>query len=311
MPQKYDAILMIAYGGPDKPEDIRPFLENVARGRPIPRQRLEEVAHHYELIGGKSPINDLTIRQAGKLERQLKENGYDLPVFVGMRNWHPLLSETTSKMSNSGIKKAIGLIMAAHRCDASWERYQRDVKDALKLTDVDLKIDYIDPIFDHPLFIEDSADRIKECFEKIPQLERQRTQLIFTAHSIPTPMAEASPYVKQLTTTSELIAKKLGYEKWILAYQSRSGRPTDPWLEPDICEVLKDLAKLGVKYVIVQPIGFLCDHVEVLFDIGIEAADAASEIGIKLLRAKTVNDDDKFIAALADAIEKHIHNSRR
>ena len=306
MSQKYDAILMIAYGGPEKPDDIRPFLAYVASGRPIPPERLEEVAHHYELIGGRSPINELTFMQAKGLEKLLKERRHKLPVYVGMRNWHPFLSDTIKKMYESGIRRVLGMIMAAHQCDASWERYQRDVEEAMAKTGVSLNVEYTLPLFDHPLFIEASADRVAECFSQIPLDKRVDSALIFTAHSIPVPMAKESPYVQQLLTSCRLVAKQINHERWMLCYQSRSGRPTDPWLEPDIGDVLRNLAKDGVSYTVVQPIGFLCDHVEVLYDIGIEAAQVAEEVGIILLRANTVNDDPKFIAALADVAEKYL-----
>ena len=306
MSNKYDAILMIAYGGPDKTEDIRPFLSTVSSGRPIPPERLEEVAHHYELIGGRSPLNEITYRQANGLEDHLKTRGYSLPVYVGMRNWHPFLSDTVVEMSKRWISKVLAIIMAAHQSDASWDRYQRDVEEAIHTTGVDLSVDYTKPFYDHPLFIEDSAERIAECLEQLPSTDRDDTLLIFTAHSIPTPMAEASPYVEQLTVSCRLISERLGHENWVLAYQSRSGRPTDPWLEPDVCDVIREHSRNSAGHVIIQPVGFICDHVEVLYDIGIEAAEVAGEVGIKMLRAKTVNDDRKFIEALADIVIRHI-----
>ncbi len=311
MQEKFDAILMIAFGGPEKPEDIRPFLANVTSGRPIPQERIEEVAHHYELIGGRSPLNELTFRQADRLEKNLKNRGCGLPIYVGMRNWHPLLTETVRNMAEKGVKRALGLIMAAHQCDASWQRYQRDVEEAIVKTGVQLSLDYTPPLFNHPLFIEASSARVAECFSQMPPAERGEAVLVFTAHSIPTLMADESPYVEQLITSSRLIAKRLNHERWLLAFQSRSGRPTDSWLEPDICDVLRDLAAKGVRYAIVQPIGFLCDHVEVLYDIGIEAALAAKEVGIALLRARTVNDDPKFIEALADVVERYLKDETR
>jgi protoporphyrin/coproporphyrin ferrochelatase len=306
MSNKYDAILMIAYGGPEKTEDIRPFLSTVSSSRPIPPERLEEVAHHYELIGGRSPLNEITYRQAKGLEDHLKTRGYSLPVYAGMRNWHPFLSDTVVEMSKRGIRKALAIIMAAHQSDASWDRYQRDVEEAIHTTGVDLSVDYTKPFYDHPLFIEDSAERIAECLEQLPSTDRDDTLLIFTAHSIPTPMAEASPYVEQLTVSCRLISERLGHENWVLAYQSRSGRPTDPWLEPDVCDVIREHSRNSAGHVIIQPVGFICDHVEVLYDIGIEAAEVAGEVGIKMLRAKTVNDDRKFIEALADIVIRHI-----
>jgi protoporphyrin/coproporphyrin ferrochelatase len=304
MSEKFDAILVIAFGGPEKAEDIRPFLANVARGRPIPKERIEEVAHHYELIGGKSPINELTFRQAHGLESALKRRGSALPIYVGMRNWHPLLTETIKEMAKANVRRAIGVIMAAHESEASWQRYQQNVSDAIAETGVHLSVKYTPPLFDHPLFIESAAGRVEECLIQIPPVYRKGAMLVFTAHSIPTPIADESPYVEQLTESSRLVAERLGLENWMLAYQSRSGRPTDPWLEPDVCDVIRDLSAKGVKYVVVFPIGFLCDHVEVLYDLDIEAAKVAREVGIKLLRAKTVNDDAKFIAGVADVVEK-------
>jgi len=306
MPEKFDAILMIGYGAPERIEDIRPFLQNVAKGRPIPPERLKEVAHHYELFAGKSPLNEYTYKQASGLQNKLAENGYEIPVYVGMRNWHPFIPDTIREMSEKGVKKAIGMIMAAHQSDASWERYQRDVQEALTELGIEMEFKYSAPLFDHPLFIEDSADRVLDCLNEIPPEEYSQTMILFTAHSIPTPMAEASQYVEQLTTTARLIAEKLDYDNWRLVYQSRSDRPTDPWLEPDVCEVIEEIAKEGVKNVIVQPIGFICDHIEVLFDIGIQAQEVSDKAGINLLRAKTVNDDPKFIEAMADVVKKMV-----
>jgi ferrochelatase len=302
--KKFDSILVIAFGGPEKPEDIRPFLRNVTSGRPIPKERIDEVAHHYELIGGKSPLNELTFRQVRGLESALKKNGSGLPIYVGMRNWHPLLSETVEEMSKANIRRAIGVIMAAHQSEASWDRYKQNVSDAIAQTGAPLSVDYTPPLFDHPLFIEAVSNRVEECLNQIPTANRKDAVIIFTAHSIPTSMADESPYVEQLNTSSRLVADRLGHRNWMLAYQSRSGRPTDPWLEPDVCDVIRDLTAKGVEYVIAAPIGFVCDHVEILYDLDIEAARVAKEVGIKLLRAKTVNDDVKFIEALADVVER-------
>ncbi len=304
MSKEFDAILMIGYGAPERVEDIRPFLQNVAKGRPIPPDRLEEVAHHYELFGGKSPLNEYTYKQASGVQNKLSEYGHNLPVYVGMRNWHPLIPDTIKEMSEKRHKNVIGMIMAAHQSDASWERYQRDVAEALEELGIDMHFEYTPPLFDHPLFIENSADRVQDCLNEIPEEQYPETIILFTAHSIPVPMAEASPYVEQLSTTAKLIAEKLNYDNWRLVYQSRSGRPTDPWLEPDVCDVIEEISKDGVKNVIAQPIGFICDHIEVLFDIGVEAQEVSDETGIKLLRAKTVNDDPKFIEAMADVVQK-------
>ncbi len=309
MSKDFNSILMLGYGGPDRPEDIRPFLENVSKGLNIPKDRIDEVAHHYELIGGKSPINDLTYRQAIGLEHQLRELGYDLPVFIGMRNWDPLIADTLKIMKREQSLNTIGIILAAHRCDASWERYYRDIEQAKEETEIDLNIEYIEPQFDNPLFIESCADQIAGSFYEIPDEQRADAKIIFTAHSIPVSMAEKSPYVQQLNTTAKLIAKKLEHDNWLMCYQSRSGRPSDPWLEPDVCDVIEELAEQDVKHVIIQAIGFICDHVEVMYDIGIEAFKVCRHVGIKMHRANTVNDDPKFLRGLATSVIKLIESS--
>jgi len=300
------AILLIGYGGPEKAEDIMPFLEEVAKGRPIPRDRLEEVAHHYELIGGRSPLNEFTYKQAKKLQNYMNLSGLCTPVYIGMRNWHPFFHEAVSDMSRDGIKNIVGVILAAHQSYVSWERYMNEVRKACDDTGCRFNFRYTRPMFDHPLFIESCADNIKDCLDNIPADKRDGTKLVFTAHSIPVEMAEKSSYVEQFTESSRLVAEKLGHHNWITAYQSRSGSPREPWLEPDICSVIGELGKEGTENVIVQAIGFLCDHVEVLFDIGIEAKEAAEQAGVNLYRARTVNDDDKFIRALEDIIKSEL-----
>jgi len=309
MSKDFNSILMLGYGGPDRPEDIRPFLENVSKGINIPKDRIDEVAHHYELIGGKSPINDLTYRQAIGLEHQLRELGYDLPVFIGMRNWDPLIADTLKIMKREQSLNTIGIILAAHSCDASWERYYRDIEQAKEETEIDLNIKYIEPMFDNPLFIESCTNQIARSFYEIPDEHRADAKIIFTAHSIPVSMAEKSPYVQQLNTTAKLIAKKLKHDNWLMCYQSRSGRPSDPWLEPDVCDVIEELAEQDVKHVIIQAIGFICDHVEVMYDIGIEAFKVCRHVGIKMHRANTVNDDPKFLRGLANSVIGLIQSS--
>ncbi len=306
MSKNFDAIMMLGYGGPEKMEDVMPFLKNISAGRPIPEDRLKEVAHHYELFDGKSPLNEYTYKQAKKLVTFLKEKGHDLPVHVGMRFWHPYISDTLKEMHDKGIRNVVGLIMAAHRCDASWERYMRDVSEAADDIGINLNFEYVPPMFDHPLFIEGCADRVSECLDKIPADRLKTTKLIFTAHSIPVKMADESPYVEQFEATARLVAEKTGHNNCITCYQSRSGSPHVPWLEPDICDVIPKLAEQGITDIVVQAIGFVCDHIEVLFDIGIEAQEASDEVGITLHRAKTVNDDDKYIQALEDEVLKLI-----
>ncbi|MCS6861299.1 MAG: ferrochelatase [Abditibacteriales bacterium] len=303
----FDAVLMIAFGGPEKPEDIRPFLANVTRGRPVPPARIEEVAHHYELVGGRSPLNEWTFKQARALETALKRSNvppFQRPnvVFVGMRNWHPYLVDTVRDMAAAGVKRAIGLIMAPQQSQASWELYQKNVADAIAEAGVALNVAYAPPVFDYPLFIEAAADRVRAAMEQIPAEHRDRAMIVFTAHSVPHADPFHQRYAEQVATSARLVAERLQHPRWMVAYQSRSGRPTDPWLEPDIGDALRDLAAQGERYVVVVPIGFLCDHVEVLYDLDIEARSVAEQLGIQMVRAKTVHDDPKFIQALTEIV---------
>ena len=299
----YDSVLLIAFGGPTRREEIRPFLEIVARGRRIPLARLEAVAHHYEQMpGGRSPLNELTQAQARGLEQALAASGLALPVFVGMRNWHPFLSETLADMAARGHRKALGIILSAARCEASWDRYHRDVADARERTPGAPEIEYALPWFDHPLFHDAVAARAREAIATVPTTDAAWTPLVFTAHSIPIPMAAVSPYVRDLTVASRAVARRLDHRRFSIAYQSRSGAPGDAWLEPDIGDVLRSLGTDGEKHAVVVPVGFVCDHVEVLHDLDVEAREVASTVGLTLHRASTVNDHPLFVAMLADVV---------
>lgn len=299
----YQAIFLIAFGGPTRPEEIRPFLARVTKGIPIPPARLEEVAHHYEAVGGKSPINEITQRQAAALHAQLDAGGLKLPVYVGYRNAPPFFSDSLKQMTSGGISRALGLILSSHHTEASWERYQENIADAC----ADLGghapvVDYCGGWYDHPLFIETWVKQITVAFDQITQDERTRAPLVFTAHSVPVAMAARSHYVEQLKTSARLIAESLQRQVWSLAYQSRSGRPSDPWLEPDINDAIRKLASEGHKKLVVAPIGFVCDHVEVLYDLDIEAKKTAEGLGVRLLRASCPNDHPTFIRMMAELI---------
>jgi len=304
MSNPYQAILLIAFGGPTSPEEIRPFLARVTKGIPIPTERLEEVAHHYEAVGGKSPLNEITFRQAAALQQLLSERGKQLPVYVGMRNSPPFFVETLKQMAGDAVRKALGFILSSHRTEASWERYQKNVADArAELGDNAPAIDFCEGWHDHPLFIQSWVELIDAAWPNIASDPRESTSLIFTAHSLPTAMAARSSYVEQLNASARMIAAKLGRLKWSLVYQSRSGKPTDPWLGPDIGDALRKVAGEGRKEVIVAPIGFVCDHVEVLYDLDIEARRIADHLGIRFIRANCPNDHPTFIRMIADVIE--------
>ena len=301
------AVLLIGFGGPTRSDEIRPFLENVLRGRRVPRERIEEVAHHYELIGGRSPFNDLTFRQADGLRELLEREGPPIPVYVGMRNWHPLLADVLEQMAGDGVRRAVGVILAPHQGEASWGRYQDAVREARVLVEEKMgrpapAVDYCQAWFAHPDFVEAVADRVRQQWNRIPSRDRVQTRLLFTAHSVPSRFD--SPYVDQLRESCRAVASLLKISEWELVYQSRSGGPRDPWLEPDVCDVIESLGKKKCPGVLLAPIGFVCDHVEVLYDLDVEARQVARKWKMDFHRAQTVNDHPRFIRALADVVRR-------
>jgi ferrochelatase len=304
MPNLYQAILLIAFGGPTAPEEIRPFLARVTKGISIPPERLEEVARHYEAVGGKSPLNEITLRQARSLQSLWQEQKRDLPVYLGMRNSRPFFIETLKQMADDGIKRALGVILSSHRTEASWERYQKNISDArAELGALAPRVDYCGGWHDHPLFIQTWAESIQAEVTRIAPDQPRITPLVFTAHSLPVAMAVQSGYVEQVAQSARLIASQIDHPHWSIAYQSRSGSPRDPWLEPDIGAAIRYLAAKGNRQVIVAPIGFVCDHVEVLYDLDIEARKIAADSGMEMRRASCPNDHPTFIRMLAAVID--------
>jgi ferrochelatase len=298
-----DSVLLIAFGGPTAPAEIRPFLENVSRGRHIPPERLEAVAHHYEQMpGGRSPLNDLTFAQARALAAALACAGRALPVFVGMRNWRPYLHETLGEMAAAGAHRALGIILSPFRVEASWERYMEDVGQARARTPDAPEVVFGPAWSAHPRFIAAVTDRARAAFDAIPAERRPWTPLVFTAHSVPVAMANRSPYVDDFSDAAHAVTEALAHPHWSMAYQSRSGSPRDPWLEPDILHVVESLAADGETDAVVVPIGFVCDHVEVLYDLDVEARALARERGLTLHRAAAVNDHPEFVGMLADLV---------
>jgi ferrochelatase len=309
----FDAVLVIAFGGPQAPPDVRPFLENVLRGRRVAPGRIDEVAHHYEIVGGRSPLTELTERQADGLRQRLANAGHPLPVYVGMRNWHPFLSDTLAEMSRAGIRRVIGVIAAAHRSYSSCTQYRENVAEArASLAQQglhDVEVTYVSDWYDHPLFIAANADRIRVAIEKLTLDARDRARIVFTAHSIPVSMANRYPYQQQFEESARLVMETEAASSFSQArlphatvYQSRSGRPEDPWLGPDICDYLRNEHAQGLDAALLCPIGFLCDHVEVLYDLDVEAADVARELQLPIARAEAVNDHPLFLDMLADVV---------
>jgi len=306
MARAFDAVLVIAFGGPQGRDDVRPFLANVLRGRRVAPERVEEVAHHYELFGGISPITELTSRQSVLLSEALRDRGQELPVFVGMRNWHPFLEDTLATMARHGVRRAVGFIAAAHRSYSSCTQYRENVDAAratLRTAGLDdVEIVYVGDWHLHPGFVEANADHVRDALARLPDDVRDRARLIFTAHSIPVSMAEKFPYERQLKETALAVADGVGARDWVLVYQSRSGRPEDPWLGPDVCDYLRQESAGGLEAAVVCPIGFICDHIEVLYDLDTEAAGVCRDLGLPMARAAAVNDHPRFAAAMADAV---------
>jgi ferrochelatase len=300
-----DSVLLVAFGGPERPEDIRPFLQIVAAGRPIPPARLEDVAHHYEVIGGRSPLNALTRHQAAALADALAARGRALPVWVGMRNWHPFLHETLAEMKDRGRRRAVAVILSSLQTEASWARYVDDVAAARDKVGADAPEVVFAPAWaDHPRFVDAMADRTRAALAQVEPARRAAARLVFTAHSVPVAMAAGSPYTAQLEATARVVAERLGRGGWSIAYQSRSGSPRDPWLEPDVSDVIRALAREGARDLVVVPVGFVCDHVEVLYDLDVEARQVAEAAGVGFHRAPAANDHPDFIAMLADLVER-------
>ncbi len=299
---------MVAFGGPTTRAEVRPFLAEVLRGVSVPPGRLEEVARHYEAIGGRSPINELTFQQATSLEKLLDLEGPRLPVYVGMRHWHPFAGEAVERMMRNGVRRAVGIVMAAHDSGAaSWQKYVNAVSDALMAAGPGApKVEYAGACYDHPGFVAAMVEQVRFHLDEIPAERRGGTTLVFTAHSIPAAAAAASPYVEQLQESCRLVAQALGHPRWRLAYQSRSGDPQEPWLEPDVSDLVRALSVEGCQSVILAPIGFVCDHAEVLFDLDVEVRAEAEGLGIECRRASTVNDHPRFIRALADLVRQRV-----
>ena len=304
-----DAILLIAFGGPEKMDDVRPFLANVLRGRPVSPARLQEVVRHYELFDGRSPLTAITRRQAQALQVLFAREGSRLPVYVGMRNWHPYIAETLEQMGRDGVKSALGFILSAQQSEAGWARYQTNVEEAGdRVGRLAPRVSFTPGWHNHPLFIQAVADLTQQAFSSIPADRRETTPLVFTAHSVPAAMPSSREYVRQVEEGARLVAERLGHANWSVAYQSRSGPPRVPWLEPDIGAVLKELAARGTRDAVVVPIGFVCDHIEVLYDLDIEAKAIAARNGLHMIRARTVNDHPIFIRMMAEVIQGTIRS---
>jgi ferrochelatase len=303
----YDALIVISFGGPEAREDVILFLENVLRGRNVPRGRMLEVAEHYYHFGGRSPINDQNRELIAALRIEFERHGIALPVYWGNRNWHPFLRDTLTQMRDDGVSHALALVTSAFGSYSGCRQYLEDIARARdELGGRAPEVDKIRAFFNHPDFIEAAADQVRDAYESIAGPAR----LVFTAHSIPTSMAQTSPYLMQIREASRLVAAATGVAEWELAFQSRSGPPGQPWLEPDINDRLRQLASEGSRTVVVVPIGFLSDHMEVVYDLDTEGQATAKELGMTMIRAKTVGTHSRFIAAVRDLVLERLETGR-
>jgi protoporphyrin/coproporphyrin ferrochelatase len=310
----YDAILVVSFGGPESKEEVIPFLENVLRGRDVPRERMLSVAEHYYHFEGKSPINQQTRDLIAALEAELERNGPKLPIYWGNRNWHPLLRDTLGKMKQDGIRRALAFVTSAYSSYSGCRQYREDIARAQgEVGPGAPEVDKLRPFFNHPAFIEATVERVRDALRAIPADAQQNAQIVYTAHSIPLRMANTSDYVRQLEEVRRLVSGALGQQNEAqkndaLVYQSRSGAPGQPWLEPDILDYLRldylREVKAGnlASAVVLAPIGFISDHMEVLYDLDVEARQLCDSLGLLMARAKTVGVHPKFIGMIRELI---------
>jgi ferrochelatase len=296
----YDALLILSFGGPEQTDNVLPFLENVLRGRNIPRERMLEVAEHYYHFDGKSPINDQNRELIARLRDELERDGPHLPIYWGNRNWHPFAADTLRKMQSDGVRRALAFATSVFSSYSGCRQYLEDIQKArAEVGPGAPEVDKLRMFYNHPLFIEAFSDRVRAALEQIPA-----AQIIFTAHSVPRAMAESSDYEQQLNESCRLVAESLGIGSWRLVYQSRSGAPRQPWLEPDIGDVLR--AMEPGQDIVVAPIGFISDHMEVLYDLDTEARAISEERGLRMVRAATVGVHPKFLAMIRELIRERL-----
>ena len=296
----FDAILVVSFGGPEGPDDVMPFLENVTRGRGVPRERLLDVAHHYERFGGVSPINEQNRALIAALEPELRAHGIDLPVYFGNRNWRPLIADTMAEMRDDGVRNALAFLTSAYSSYSGCRQYRENLFDAQQAVGAGApSVSRLRMLYNHPGFVEANAEHVRRALEEVPA----GSHVAFTAHSIPVAMARNCAYESQLRETARLVAEAAGVEHRQVVYQSRSGPPQVPWLEPDVCDHLEQLDAPGV---VVSPIGFVSDHLEVLYDLDVEARETAERIGLPFARAESAGTHPAFVAAIREAIAERL-----
>ncbi len=305
----YDSVLLVSFGGPEGPGDVEPFLANVTAGREIPAERLEAVARQYHHFGGVSPLNEQCRRLRGALAAGLAASGHDLPVYWGNRNWTPLVADTVAGMAADNKRRALAVVTSAYSSYSGCRQYLDDIAAArASVGERAPVIDKVRAYYDHPGFVAPFADAVADVRTNLPAELRSGARLVFTAHSIPESMAAGCDYERQLSETARLVAAGAGFDGWTMAWQSRSGPASVPWLEPDVNDCLRDLSSRGAAAVVVAPIGFVTDHMEVMWDLDVVAAATAADLGLRLVRAPTpgTRPDDRFVAMWQELIEERL-----
>ena len=300
----YDSLLIVSFGGPEAPEDVMPFLENVLRGKNVPRERMLEVAEHYQHFGGVSPINAQCRQLIAAVREELDRHHVSLPIYWGNRNWTPMLEDTLRQMVSDGRKRSLAFFTSMFSCYSGCRQYRENVLAAReKVGDEAPMVDKLRMAYNHPGFIEPQAELLKNTLDKIPADRRDQAPILFSAHSIPMSMAENSRYKEQLLEACRLVAEQAKHLRWELVFQSRSGPPQQPWLEPDICDRIERLhEQTTISDVVVQPIGFISDHMEVLYDLDDEAAKLCQEKQIAFYRVPTVGIHPRFVSMIRELI---------
>jgi ferrochelatase len=305
--QDYDALLIVSFGGPEGMDDVIPFLENVLRGRNVPSERMRAVAKHYEMFGGVSPINDQNRKLIAALQQELAEHGPDLPIYWGNRNWHPLLPDTLKEMTRDGVHRALAFVTSAYNSYSSCRQYRENIEAAREEAGPDApQVEKLRAFYNHPLFIEANAANIAEALMKVPRATRLFAEIVFTAHSIPQTMADHCDYAAQLHEVSRLVAERVPHCRWQLVYQSRSGSPAQPWLGPDVFECLRELKTNGVTDVVLAPIGFVSDHMEIIYDLDTEARWLCEELGLNMVRASTAGTHPAFVKMIRELVLERV-----
>lgn len=308
---KYDAILIVSFGGPEKKADVIPFLENTVRRRNVPRERILEVARHYDHLGGRSPINGQNRELVRKLEEELQSSGPALPVYWGNRNWHPMLADTLRAMKADGIRRALAFVTSAYSSYSGCRQYLENIEQArAEIGERAPVIDKLRVFYNHPRFIQVWLECIREALPKFTPEERENAQIVYTAHSIPLSMASGCAYAQQIEETCRLISECLGFDHGPLVFQSRSGSPAQPWLGPDIQDYLRGVANQR-KNILIAPVGFISDHMEVVYDLDLESQHLCEKLGIKMVRASTPGAHPEFISMIRELILERTEGAKK